>query len=201
MRTPFAVPQPLREHTDNRAPQMLCLCTLKSGHQYSGHSMGVCIGEFLSCTTPLEIIIHFSSFRPPPMDGVNSRSHEAIHQHPSHSPPHSSHGHNGTGSDVNVPLSSSYPRSCGIMASSIHGGSSSGQSAASSQFHSNMVPSPIHITGSHSGITSPSHTQYSGSHSRAPPASGRTPPVRRANYERSDGHTPRHGNSHSELSL
>lgn len=157
--------------------------------------------------------IFFRLFSPPPMDRVNSRSHEAIN---SHSPPNptqfpSPHVHNGSGSDVNAPP---YVRprlgSHGSMASSSHGGSGGGKGAvaSSSQYHSNKAPSPSHIPGSHShstvsSITSPTHSvsQYTGSHSHTTPlTSGRTPPTRRANYEHSNGRHD-HGSAHSELMM
>ena len=171
-------------------------------------------------TPPVAMILMyvwvFSFLRPPPMDGANSRSHEAIHQH-SHSPPtssqfppsSSSHTHNGSaGSDVNAPSSASgYTRprlgSHGnSLVSSTHAGTGTGKgSSVSSQYHSN---SPSHIPGPSSavsGVTSPSHSVSQYPHARTtPPNSGRTPPPRRANYDRSDGYTPRHAKSaHSKF--
>ena len=155
---------------------------------------------FLSLDPPLS-----PSLSPPPMEGaMGSRSQEAIHHYPSNSPPVPSHHHydDSAGSDVN---NASYHR----PRLGSHGNSSTVKnSAVSSQFHSSKSHSPSHVApGSHSHpvMTSPSHaasSQYSGSHSRsAVPLSSRTPPVRRANYEQSDGHSSRHAfSAHSESS-
>jgi hypothetical protein len=145
--------------------------------------------------TPIQPQREAPPYRPPPMEGaMGSRSQEAIHHYSSHSPPVPSHHHydDSAGSDVN---NASYHR----PRLGSHGNSPTAKtSAVSSQFHSSKSHSPSHVApGSHSHpvMTSPSHaasSQYPGSHSRsAVPLSSRTPPVRRANHERSDGHSTR----------
>ena len=130
------------------------------------------------------------------MDGVNSRSQEALHPH-SHSPPITnpiSYLHDESGSDVHS--AASYPMRPRLgshgnsnMTSTSHASGSGGKGlAVSTQFYSSKSPS--HVSGSHSGMTSPSHGVSQYSHSRVP-TSSHTPPVRRANYERSEGHAPR----------
>ena len=142
----------------------------------------------------------FPNCSPPPLDGVTSRSHEAIPQVPassSNSPPTL----NGSGSDVNTPSAYTRPRlgSHGSVTSSPHGG----MGGHPSQFHTSSGPSPSHLPQAHSHSTvgsaaSPSHSvsQYS-SHSRATPPMGRTPPSRRANYERTE--LPRDTSHHSNI--
>lgn len=132
---------------------------------------------------------------PPPMDGLNSRSHEALHKHTNSPPIISSsytpssflHQDVDTISDVSAPP---YGRAgLGNHGSNFASGGGMGPGkAVSSQFYSSKSHSPAHVSGSHShsaNMTSPTHG-YSGSQFRAAtPTSARTPPVRRSNYERS----------------